>query len=345
MPSELPIPLSFSSSFSSNLSIHTRTFNASWWTDKRSQIALVDGIKLQSCSATSLSRALWKIGLQTGASAGPLYRQVYLYNSLSLSFSSCHYQVSGCLQSPMLQLTVARRLVVGAAPHLNRLKHHTSAEARGHHQTGIATGSGGATAAAVALPLQHGKQQQQQQQMSQREIQLKEFRKFYEVITNTREAKQLPPTPLGHAGSERILNNTLLHESPWQASCVELRERPVHAEERVISYGGIDFAALRRSHRRDGRQCSAGRFSHVEEDLPPPPSGEAMEGPGIDVVHYYETSTSEGLAGYQQVAMQVRKGLLPGTCTNYSAEGGFGVWVVPHETYAEMLRKTVAIGE
>ncbi|AYU77093.1 hypothetical protein, unknown function [Leishmania donovani] len=180
--------------------------------------------------------------------------------------------------------------------------------------------------------------------------QLKEFKRFYEAVTRSREATSLPPTPLGHGGSERILNNALLHQCPWQASCVELRERAVEPERKVLSYGNVDFASLRKQSRRNAAAAGGtskttssspyGSYSNVE-DMLDKPSGESVQqrqqGPGLDVVHYYEASTPEGLAGYQQITMQVRKGKLPGSCTNFSAEGGFAVWVVPHNEYIETL--------
>ncbi|CAM45581.1 hypothetical protein, unknown function [Leishmania braziliensis MHOM/BR/75/M2904] len=182
------------------------------------------------------------------------------------------------------------------------------------------------------------------------EAQLREFKRFYEVVTGSRAATSLPPTPLGRGGSERIFNNEFLHRCPWQASCMELRERTAEPEKRVLSYGNIDFASLRKRSHRNAAAAGGpspttssspyGSYSNVE-DILDKSNGESeqqqQQGPGLDVVHYYETSTPEGLAGYQQIAMQVCMEQLPGSCTNFSAEGGFAVWVVPHDEYIETL--------
>lgn len=174
---------------------------------------------------------------------------------------------------------------------------------------------------------------------------ISEFRRFYETVSNTRE---LAPTPLGHGGSERILNNTLLHRTPWQASCVELRERASTPQDRcVLSYGAVDFTALRRHGNTTG-STTPNRYTHTDCCGGAAPEGEAApEGsvscgaapplPALEVVHYYETSSAAGLAGYQSIAMMVRKGLLPGQTQNFSAEGGFAVWTVPHADYVALL--------
>ncbi|KPI87203.1 hypothetical protein ABL78_3719 [Leptomonas seymouri] len=167
------------------------------------------------------------------------------------------------------------------------------------------------------------------------ETQLTEFRRFCETVMCSPEVTSLPPTPLGHGGCERIFVNALLHKSPWQASCVELRERVVRKGPRVMSYDNIDFASLSRRPCTTTERSKQRSYSNVEDTHP---KEAAPPGPGVDVVHYYETSTAAGLASYQRVAMQVQKGLLPGTCTNFSAEGGFAVWAVPHNQYAQAMR-------
>lgn len=119
---------------------------------------------------------------------------------------------------------------------------------------------------------------------------------------------------------------------------MELRERAVEEETKVLSYENIDFAGLRRRNRRAGAASAGngktGPYSNIEDMRP---KGAPQQGPGLDVVHYYETSSPAGLAGYQSVAMQVRQGMLPGSCTNFSAEGGFAVWVVPLNEYAQAM--------
>ncbi|KPA76553.1 hypothetical protein ABB37_07843 [Leptomonas pyrrhocoris] len=167
------------------------------------------------------------------------------------------------------------------------------------------------------------------------EQRLATFKRFYETVTRCSTATSLPPTPLGHGGSERILNNELLHESPWQASCVEVRERVVAEERRVLSYDNIDFARLRRGGRLAAEGNTPRPYSNAEDVWP---KRATPQGPGLDVVHYYETSSEAGLAGYQRIAMQVRKGVLPGSCTNFSAECGFAVWVVPLDRYAQAMK-------
>lgn len=74
---------------------------------------------------------------------------------------------------------------------------------------------------------------------------MQSFREFYEMVSNTKEATELPPTPLGGAGSERILNNSFLHHNPWHVGCVELREGS-RSNEGVFTYDNIAFASLRR---------------------------------------------------------------------------------------------------
>ncbi|KAK7197835.1 hypothetical protein NESM_000736800 [Novymonas esmeraldas] len=238
----------------------------------------------------------------------------------------------------MLQLTVARRSVVGAAV-ASAL--HLGYTSKRQNSSGAYYTVRPRTMPPVPTPS---------------EARVKEFKRFYETVTRSREATSLPPTPLGYGGSERIVNNELLHESPWQASCVELRERAAEPEKKVMSYNNIDFASLRRQTRRNRAAAAAaapgsaapphrtsssasGSYSNVE-DMRPKSNGQTcaeQPGPGLDVVHYYETSTAEGLAGYQHIAVLVRKGQLPGSCTNFSAEGGFAVWVVPHDEYVEAL--------
>lgn len=164
---------------------------------------------------------------------------------------------------------------------------------------------------------------------------LARFQSFYDRVSSTK-ATSLAATPLGHAGAERILNNDLLHKSPWQASCVELRERVSEAEQ-VLSYANIDFARLRQQHRQ--------RHHRYAPDEVSGGGGSSGGSPGLEVVHYFETSSAEGLAGYQHVAMKVRKGVLPGNCVNYSAEGGFGVWVVPLPAYSSLLQSTGLLEE
>ncbi|KAG5509505.1 hypothetical protein JKF63_06210 [Porcisia hertigi] len=190
------------------------------------------------------------------------------------------------------------------------------------------------------------------------EVQVKEFKRFYETVTRSKEAKSLLLTPLGYGGSERILNNEFLHRCPWQASCVELRERAVETETRVFSYSNIDFSALREQSRRKGlaaggrgsslNPSSRGTYYNVEDMFfkSNQESGpKKLQGPGLEVVHYYETSTQEGLAGYQSIALKVRKQQLPGSCTNFSAEGGFAVWVVSLDEYIEILNKMGCLPE
>lgn len=251
----------------------------------------------------------------------------------------------------MFQLTLMRRSAVGAAVAAAASVHPTSGAAQRnvHHANPYFTmRPRGAAATPTTPPAAAADKRTPEMPLANvpptpLEARLKEFKRFYETVTRSREATSLPPTPLGHGGSERILNNEFLHESPWQASCVELRERAVVEEAKVLSYDNIDFASLRRRHRgahaqqqqqqQDQTRQSA-TYSNVEDMRP---KGSPQQGPGLDVVHYYETSSPAGLAGYQRVAMQVRKGLLPGSCTNFSAEGGFAVWVVPHNEYAQAM--------
>jgi hypothetical protein len=236
------------------------------------------------------------------------------------------------LNTPMFQLTVMRRSVVGVAV--------TAAvrESTGHQHRPISHHNPYFTMRPRTLPPTPPPQSAlTNTSPTPSEARLKGFKRFYETVTRSREATSLPPTPLGYGGSERILNNELLHESPWQASCVELRERAVVEETKALSYDSIDFASLRRRHRRGGAAPLDGKaksYSNVEDMRPKGPS---QQGPGLDVVHYYETSSPAGLAGYQRVAMQVRQGMLPGTCTNFSAEGGFAVWVVPLNDYTQAM--------
>lgn len=241
----------------------------------------------------------------------------------------------------MLRLTLVNRSVVGAA--VASAMHQGYISKRQNSSGAYYTARPRGSTAAVPPPVpMHAVP-------SPSEVRVKEFKRFYEAVTRSREATSLPPTPLGHGGSERILNNEFLHESPWQASCVELRERAVEPEKKVLSYGNIDFASLRRQSRRGAAaggpdspasaSSRLGSYSNVE-DMRNKADGNTngqQAGPGLDVVHYYETSTPEGLAGYQQMAMQVRKGILPGSCMNFSAEGGFAVWVVPHTEYLATL--------
>lgn len=237
----------------------------------------------------------------------------------------------------MFQLTLVRRSLAGAAVAASlstRANSNRSMSNLNPYFTLRPRTSAG------KAPQQPPQQQPQQQSVTPvpptpTESRLKEFKRFYETVSRSREATSLPPTPLGHGGSERILNNELLHETPWQASCVELRERAVVEEAKVLSYGNIDFSSLRRRNGRAQPNTRAESYSNVEDVRP---KGAPQEGPGLDVVHYYETSSAAGLAGYQRVAMQVRKGVLPGSCTNYSAEGGFAVWVVPHNEYAQAMK-------
>lgn len=243
----------------------------------------------------------------------------------------------------MFQLTLVRRSLAGAAAAASLQSSATPSRRLSNANPYFTVRP--RTPPTTPQAQQQAQQQQQQPKVQQNgvapvvptpsESRLREFKRFYETVTRSREATSLPPTPLGHGGSERILNNELLHESPWQASCVELRERAVVEEAKVLSYGNIDFASLRRQHRAGRASAQAEAYSNVDDVRP---KGAPQQGPGLDVVHYYETSSSAGLAGYQRVAMQVRKGLLPGSCTNYSAEGGFAVWVVPHNEYAQAMK-------
>ncbi|EPY33314.1 hypothetical protein STCU_02314 [Strigomonas culicis] len=161
---------------------------------------------------------------------------------------------------------------------------------------------------------------------------LAQFQSFYDRVSKSKKAMSLAATPLGYAGAERILNNDMLHHSPWQASCVELRESVSEAQQ-VLSYTNIDFSQLRHQRRNRGSKYVP------DYGL----GGGAI--PGLEVVHYFETSSAEGLAGYQHVAMKVRKGVLPGNCVNYSSEGGFGVWVVPLPAYSSLLETTGLLDE
>ncbi|KAG5483981.1 hypothetical protein LSCM1_05831 [Leishmania martiniquensis] len=242
----------------------------------------------------------------------------------------------------MLQLTLARRSEVGEAVAYAMREGYAC---KRHNSSGVYyTARPRTKPAPLPSPMKSA--------LTPNEAQVREFRRFYEAVARSRVAQSVPPTPLGYAGSERILNNEFLHECPWQASCVELRERAVAPEKKELSYGNIDFASLRRQARRNAAAAGGpskisssspyGTYSNVEDMLKRPDGASGQqhqEGPGLDVVHYYETSTLEGLAGYQQIAAKVSMKQLPGSCTNFSAEGGFAVWVVPHSEYIEALAK------
>ena len=118
----------------------------------------------------------------------------------------------------------------------------------------------------------------------------------------------------GEAGTQRIAHNHSHSDSPWQASCIEVRRR--QDENPVIS--------LRRL-----------AFNKKNENKKAPWEKENKD--DVEVVHYFETHSEEGLEGYTNVATRVAVGELPGTCNNQTGEG-FAQWIVPRKEYIDLIK-------
>lgn len=117
---------------------------------------------------------------------------------------------------------------------------------------------------------------------------------------------------------------------------LELRNTKVADEERdriqQLRKINIDFSELRRQKRKEqqkqeDRQQQRNEEHHNEEndDL------NAQE-----VVMYYETSSAEGLSGFQTVAEMVMVGKLPGECSNLTGQRGYATWSVPKKDFLKI---------
>ena len=118
----------------------------------------------------------------------------------------------------------------------------------------------------------------------------------------------------GEAGTQRIAHNHGYQSNKWQASCIEVRQR--HEDNPVISLRRLQFIG-----QNDGKKAP---WEREKQD-------------DVEVVHYFETHTEEGLAGYTNVASRVAVGELPGVCNNQTGEG-FAQWIVPRRQYVDLIK-------
>lgn len=118
----------------------------------------------------------------------------------------------------------------------------------------------------------------------------------------------------GEAGTQRIAHNHSHSNNPWQASCIEVRRR--QDENPVISLRRLAF-----NKKNDSKKAPWEKESKDD----------------VEVVHYFETHSEEGLEGYTNVATRVAVGELPGTCNNQTGEG-FAQWIVPRQEYIDLIK-------
>lgn len=148
--------------------------------------------------------------------------------------------------------------------------------------------------------------------------------------------------PTGTAACDRVVSNTAMRANPYQPSCIEIRlpQAKVPLSSRKMK---LDFTRMR--HERD----VAHRSTQPADD-DGASTYRSMEDAGsefadAEVFIYYETSTDQGLQGFQYIAAQVKTGLLPGRCENATAVGGFATWIVSRQEYIALVTGKAQIGD
>jgi hypothetical protein len=151
--------------------------------------------------------------------------------------------------------------------------------------------------------------------------------------------------PTGHGSRHRLVNNTSCHTRPWEPSCVEIRNNKTYDEAQEsfahTSAGGrtrsvnIPKPSMQNSKDAAGASPrtvmgSSGQCHSMSDDDP------------VEVVFYFETSSDEGLQGFQDVAEKVSKGELPGECRNTTGQGGFATWCVPRTQFMPLVAPLLA---
>lgn len=145
----------------------------------------------------------------------------------------------------------------------------------------------------------------------------------------------LPMGDVGSAGTHRVMHNLRKHRHPGEPSCVEVRQTRKWDEDHhdaSSSPRDTDSTEVGTGERR--RVINFGALRK------PKPLGDSDkdQDDGVEIVFYFETSTDGGLAGFRSVADRVLEGSLPGSCRNFTGQGGFATWTVPRRVFAELVR-------